>query len=442
MRRKILVWTIQLSLLTAGVAFLFFGIPFLREFLKAAPASTGEADQKNQPQVIGKDTIELAPDVFKSLGVQVARATKCKSGHGLAPLPGSFALDPDRLARVHSRFSGEVIGVGVSRTNDNDNGSEHRTRPLQYGDKVEKGQLLAVVWSKDLGEKKSELVDALSQLRLDEGALQRVENLYRENAIPEARIHEARRAVEASQNAIAKAERTLRAWRLGDDEIAALHSEAKRLSLPGNKRDPRQEDAWARVEVRAPMDGVILEKNFAVGDQVDTALDLFKIADLTRLTVWAHLYEEDLPLLLSLPRPIRWTINVKADNNSIGMSGTIDKIRDIVDPVQHTVLVTGYVDNPDGRLRSGQFITATIETPAADDEIQMPTAALVENGEASILFVQPDPSKARLCERKVTVLRRTRDVVTVRAGPVCAGNWVVTNGALELHNILEKSSAE
>ena len=34
-------------------------------------------------------------------------------------------------------------------------------RPVRFGDAVNKGQLLAVIWSKDLGEKKSELVDAL-----------------------------------------------------------------------------------------------------------------------------------------------------------------------------------------------------------------------------------------------------------------------------------------
>ena len=54
------------------------------------------------------------------------------------------------------------------------------------------------------------------------------------------------------------------------------------------------------IEVRSPLDGVILEKNIALGDLVDTNLDLFKIADLSRLRVMAHAYEEDLPLLDAL----------------------------------------------------------------------------------------------------------------------------------------------
>jgi len=48
------------------------------------------------------------------------------------------------------------------------------------------------------------------------------------------------------------------------------------------------------------MAGVILEKNFTVGDIVDTTHDMFKIADLSRLGVMANVYEEDLPKLVAL----------------------------------------------------------------------------------------------------------------------------------------------
>src|SRR5581483_4834323 len=90
-------------------------------------------------------------------------------------LPGRLALDSDHLARVHSRFPGEVIEieeVAISRDS-----LPVERRPLRVGDRVKAGQLLAVVWSKDLGEKKSELVDALSQLRLDRETLNRLKSL-------------------------------------------------------------------------------------------------------------------------------------------------------------------------------------------------------------------------------------------------------------------------
>src|SRR5262249_25519588 len=157
-------------------------------------------------------------------------------------------------------------------------------------------------------EKKSELVDACSQWFLNKETLKRLEALFQSGAVPEARILEARRNEQASAIAVAKAERTLQAWRLTEGEIAAVRQEAEHLSHGKQARDPARERTGARVEVRAPLAGTILEKNANVGGIVDTTADLFKVADLSRLTVLAHAYEEDLPALLALPRPIRWSI--------------------------------------------------------------------------------------------------------------------------------------
>src|SRR5512135_1255363 len=137
-------------------------------------------------------------------------------------LSGSLVLDTHHLAHVHTRFAGEVIELGtVEEPSQGTDGGRTARRPLRFGDRVEKGQLLAILWSSDLGEKKSEYVDALSQLRLDKETLARLEALFRDEATPERNVRESRRAVEADEIAVARAERTLRSWRLTDAEIAA-----------------------------------------------------------------------------------------------------------------------------------------------------------------------------------------------------------------------------
>src|SRR6202043_2092231 len=90
-------------------------------------------------------------------------------------------------------------------------------RAVGLGDKVTEGQLLAVVWCKDLGEKKSELVDAVSRLHLDQDTL----NRYRlaGGVIPEQMLKEQERNVASDRIAVSKAELTLRSWRLTDEEI-------------------------------------------------------------------------------------------------------------------------------------------------------------------------------------------------------------------------------
>lgn len=452
MNRRLLLWIVPVAALVAGGALLAFGVPGLRNWLKPAPSTNESANKKKGHSVEG-DTITLTPETYATLSIRTAPAKEARTGRGLAPLPGSLALDPNRLARVRSRFAGEVIDFGK-----NGDAKNADARPLQYGDRVLAGQLLLVLWNKDLGEKKSELLDVLSQLHADETRLKGLEEGYKNGAIPENSVREARRAVEAGQIARGKAERTLRAWRLPEDDIKELYAEAKRLSDGKAKRDPQREQDWARVEVRAPITGTLVEKNVNFGDIVDTASDLFKIADLSRLTVWAHLFEEDLPAVLNLPTPLRWTIALKSEPHSVGLVGKVERVGDVVDPTQHTVLITGFVDNPEGRLRAGQFITATIEFPPAADEIQVPTSAVVEDGEESVIFIQPDPHKLEFTMRGVTVVRRTREVYSLKASlkrprvePVAfdgrnepllqlvPGTLVVTNGVSELRSNIQLS---
>src|SRR5205823_10890151 len=128
------------------------------------------------------ETIRLPADVVTRLGVKTQAAKSALERRPLE-LSGSLAFDSNRLARVHTRFAGEVVDLGrVAETNSPLATAGAADHPVRFGDRVAKDQLLAVVWSKDLGEKKSELVDALSQLRLDQETLTRLEELGKSGA--------------------------------------------------------------------------------------------------------------------------------------------------------------------------------------------------------------------------------------------------------------------
>src|SRR5262245_10928218 len=328
-----------------------------------APSQTAESGDK--PRRVGRDTLEVSVDLVRRLGVMTMPAVAPRA-RPLPPLPGVLAVDNNRFARVHARFGGEVMELG---TIEDPPGLTAGRRPVRYGDEVRHGQLLAVVWSKDLGEKKSELVDALSNQRAAENTLRSLDGAAREGGVPAQSLREAERNVEAARVAVEKAERTLRSWRLTEEEIAAVRAEAESLRKPGASR--AQPADWARVEIRAPLDGVILEKNVAAGDIVDTATDLFKVGDLSRLAVWVHVYEEDLPTLLALPRPVRWTISLPSRPGQT-FPGTLEQVGSVIDPNQHTALVTGTVANPGGGLKVGQFVTASLELPAPAGQVEVP----------------------------------------------------------------------
>ena len=460
-RRAVLLTPAALSGVAAVVAVALVGPARVPSLIRSAVAAVDREPDRpgprpQAPEPTGAELVPERPDTLR-LPADVAGALRITAEPAEAPdcskslvLSGSLALDTNRLAHVHSRFAGEVVELGTMPDPDPDGDGlsgpgEPTVRPIRFGDRVEAGQLLAVLWSSDLGEKKSEYVDALSQLRLERETLDRQEALFKDLAIAERNLREARRAVEAARIDVARVERTLRSWRLSEDELAAIRAEAEALFAEEAARDPGLEGEWARVELRAPHAGTVLEVNLSVGDIVTTDADLYKIADLSDLRVWAYVYEEDLPALLALPEPIRWSVRLKADPDAPPIAGTIERIGDLIDPNQHTALVVGRVDNPGRLLRAGQFITATIDLPPDPDEVEIPIAGLVEDGQESVVFVQPDPREPAFAMRRVAVSRRldARAYLDRPASPgdgggpptaefLRPGDLVVTSGAVEL----------
>ncbi len=385
----------------------------------------------------------LPEGYIERVGLQLGEIKKSNQPFQLPPLQGTLALDADQQVRIHSRFAGEVVTLGQTtvKVNTSPGETDHfETRPLRYLDQVKKGDLMAVVWSKDLGEKKSELIEACSKMKTDEETLKRLKTLQEDGASSERSIRDAQRAVDSDRIAVERAERTLRSWRLTEEEIKGVCQEASQ-NKNGNRADLQQN--WARVEVRSPQDGVILEKNFSVGDIVDTNFDLFKLGQIKQLKVWAHAYEEDLPLLESLPKPYQCEICLPAQPG-VTCKGELQQIGAVIDPSQHTVLVMGMVNNDQGHLRIGQFVTVKVALPARADELLLPAEALVEDGKESVIFVKDATQPQHFDRRTVHVIRRTRENVVLRntADGLQAGQQIVTRGALLLQEALEEQRSE
>ena len=424
------------TILLGGAALAAGGAAYQRHHQSAGtPASTAAvataAPEASLPPVerSGRDSLTVPPQIAEKMKLGTAIAQSPCQPVALPPFQGVLALDNDHLSRVHARFAGEVVEIGHST-----DGSDPT---LRVGDQVKQGDLLAVVWSTDLGQKKSELVDAVGKLHAEEALRDRLKTLFEGGAGSGRSYRDADKEVQARLVEIASVERTLRTWRLTDEDIAAIRAEVEHVADPKYQSDDR--NGWARVEIRAPMSGVILEKNIVVGDIVDTSTDLFKIGQLSQLAVWAHIYEEDLPLLKSCPRPTEWTISPPS-NPGATFTGTLDKVSAVIDPVQHTALVTGRVDNSAGDLKIGQFVTVTIKVPPSEQELQLPATAVVENGWQSVVFVQPKASEGTYIRRPVQVVRRFRDEVFVHTGQngLLPGDVIVTSGALMLQNAMDQ----
>ncbi len=296
---------------------------------KADPPVKEELDVR---LVAGKPNSLLVPEeVRKSLGIrkgnadQIAVAEPPTRKRPLV-MPGSTALDPARLIRVRVRFApAEVVEIGkIDDPHASPGNIPPLRRDLQAGDPVKKGDLLAVLFSVDVGNKKNDLFDALSQLRLDEEVLKRAE-AYKA-AVPEVFLLNAKRNVQADINAVSRAENTLKTWAIPEEDIQAVRDEVK--SITERKRPPRQgkgpaetvgprgiEGPGRRVHHRAERRPARNRRR-----QHDQPVQIAKVDP---LIVLAAVPEDDLPALQDLKtrtqNHIGWTVHTVGSKPIAGL---------------------------------------------------------------------------------------------------------------------------
>jgi cobalt-zinc-cadmium efflux system membrane fusion protein len=371
-------------------------------------------------------TLAVPEVVRQALGIRKGNLdliTVAKKPAQTQPLvmPGSTALDPTRLFRIRARFapspsSAEVVEIGKVPERKRAGHPETVFRELRSGDWVTKGDLLAVFQSVDVGNKKNDLIDAIYQLKLDEEILKRAE--AKEAAVPEVFLLNARRNVQGDINTINRAVSTLKTWGIPEEDIQAVRDEAENVIKRQGKHDKAKDALWARVEIRAPDDGVIIERNVALHEiVVDNTTNLFQIAKVDKLTVFAHVPEDDLPKLEALSNDQRrWTVKTVGSDP---IPGFIDDIGYLIDPNQHTAVVKGHIDNKAGKLRAGQFISATVQLPPPEDVVVVPIDAVVEDGQQCVVFVQTDPKQHpdHFAMRRVELTHRFDKTAFVRSRP-------------------------
>jgi cobalt-zinc-cadmium efflux system membrane fusion protein len=390
----------------------------------------------------GRPGLELPPEVVDALHIRTVRVKEVSKEKALPLLLGTLNYDPDFLYPARSIGNGKVTRIasllGTERVaSPSSLPRDPRDRPVRFGDYVKKGQLLAVVRSPDLADKKGNYVDALLDLHVDEEKLAGLEGPYRRGAIAPASYRDAVAKVEKDLTAVNRARRTLELAELKPDEIERLDREAetikKRLKelLKKNRKekkrlyDREQVDQWARVEIRAPHAGVIVEKNTNVGDIVDPGKDPppFRIADLNTVGVWIHPPAEYLPVLQKLlkrhkGKKLRMELRLQSNPTASPLQGELIGFAPSLDPNLRLPLLLGRIKNPRGNLLIGELLTAKVFVPQETDLVQIPPRALNEVGGQSLVFVKVPGGKdgrVRFALRRVAVVNRFADAIQVRS---------------------------
>ena len=247
-------------------------------------------------------------------------------------LPGSTASIPVVSHRIRARFAPARV-VEMAQVQDRSPKTGHTEfRDLRPGDHVSKGDLLGVFYSVDVGSKKNDLLRCPGPTRArpeDSGRGRETRRSCSARSLCSPSVRRCRGTAPRS----AGPSTTSSCGTSPRTRSTRFRAEAKKISADkdawfktpegrwvnrekqanggkGALRHSDDENPWGRVTLRTPIDGVVIEYNVHKGEMVvDNTVNLFQIADVSRLLVKANCPEDQLPTLEALDRSERrWTV--------------------------------------------------------------------------------------------------------------------------------------
>lgn len=280
---------------------------------------------------------EIKSEGLRNAGVIIEQVGPARMKN-VIELPGQIALNADKTAHVVPRLPGVVAEV---RKN--------------LGQRVSRGEVIAVVSSGALAEAKEAYIASIHRLELARISAAREEALWKKKISPEEDYLIKKYALEEAQISYQASGQKLVALGISGGEIRSLAS-----GRPGN---------LARYELRAPLTGVVIAKDVTVGEAVEGAETIFTIADLS--TVWTDITVS--PSHLSAVRTGQQVV-VHSDDQNIEVSGVVTYVESLMGEETRSARARVVIPNPNGMWKPGLFVDVHL----TQDETVVPMAVKAE----------------------------------------------------------------
>ncbi|HUF23430.1 MAG TPA: efflux RND transporter periplasmic adaptor subunit [Vicinamibacterales bacterium] len=380
----------------AGVTYLV-----MRSGAHGGAASGGEAAAMDHPPAMAADPTPGAPlpdlvitipeDLVNRAGLVIATVTTGAASSAIR-LPGVVMPNAYKQVVVTPLVAGRVTRVSA-----------------ELGAAVRRGQTLAEVFSPELAEAQSRFTAARAALAAHDRELQRTEKLAAIGAASQEELERAHAAHVAQAADVQSARSRLQLFGMPAGAIDALAA-------------GRQ--VGAGTAVPAPIDGIVTERFANAGLNVDPAMKLFTVVDLSTVWVIANLAEMDFA---------RARVGSFASVTSPAYPGLVARGRiSYIDPQvsagTRTAEARIEVANPGQRLRLGMFVDAAIETPGDTSVLLIPQSAVQNLGGREVVYLVEPNRPGTFIEREVRLGGRVDGAVEVLAG-LKAGDALVAQGS-------------
>ncbi len=312
---------------------------------------------------------------------------------------GRVTFDDLRVSHVFSPVTGRVMRILANP-----------------GQRVKKGQPLAVIASPDIGTAFSDLAKAQAAFDAAERDFKRQKELYEAGAVSQKDFDTAK-----NNYGNAKA------------ELERARAKARLLSR-GNV-----DAVMSEYTLTAQIDGEVISRNANIGVEVQgtygggQAVELFTIGEIDKVWVLADVFEMDLALV---KKGARVTTKVVAYPRVF--EGHVDWVSGSLDPNSRTAKVRCAIDNPQRELKPEMYATVSISV-AERKALAIPRNALLRLGEQTVVFVEKGKTPDGLLrfERRPVAVDEAEggDYLPVTHG-LEPGDRIVTSGGILLLGLI------
>jgi Cu(I)/Ag(I) efflux system membrane fusion protein/cobalt-zinc-cadmium efflux system membrane fusion protein len=168
--------------------------------------------------------------------------------------------------------------------------------------------------------------------------------------------------------------RRLKLWDISDRQIDRLQDTRK---------------VQKTLTLYAPYDGIVTLKNTTQGSYVKSGMELFQIADLSHVWIYADIYESELNLVrIGQPAEI---ILPFVDGKTL--KGTVSTIYPYVEPQTRTVKARIDLENPGLQLKPDMYVNVRLKTDPVKNALAIPAEAVLNSGQVRSVFVSRGEGK-------------------------------------------------
>lgn len=289
-------------------------------------------------------------------------------------------------------FAQQLEAVGNARANESVDitaKTSNRITVIRFreGQQVKVGDVLVEF---DGEQARANLADAEASLRDSRSQFNRSRELYATKALSEAQLDQLQATLSSNEARVAGARAQL------NDTI-----------------------------IRAPFAGRVGLRNVSVGSFVSPGTVITTLDD-------ASVIKLDFSVPEVFLATVKEGLGIQAHTSAYPeteFSGKVSSIDSRLDPISRSVTVRARIDNRDGRLKPGMFMTVKL-TRSESDALMIPEQALIPEGERKFVFAVRDGKAVR---SEVRTGRRRPGEVEITAG-LAEGDVVVIEGTQKVRD--------